>query len=905
MSMLLPRARRASGFSTPALALLVFAALLVAALLVSGLAAPAALAEPLSYYLPEGIEYDPSVPTPASVLGYEVGEQHVRPDQLAIYMAALAESSPRVQLEVQGRTHESRPLLLLTLSAPKNLERLEELRRAHLGASGEDGETRELSSERMESLPAVLWLGYSIHGDEASGSNASMITAYHLAAGRGEAVERLLEKTIVLLDPSLNPDGLGRFAHWATLHRSEVPVAARDHREHRQPWPSGRTNHYWFDLNRDWMPSQHPESQARLETYYRWRPHLMGDYHEMGSDSTYFFQPGVPTRVNPWIPDANQQLTRTIAGYHARQLDDAGVLYYSEESFDDFYPGKGSTYPDLVGSVGVLFEQASARGRLHDTRFGPLSFPFTIRNQFLTSLSMLEAAREQREALIRYRRDFFQEAREAGRQDPVGAYLVSFSEDATRAGEFLQLLLRHRIEVRPLTRTVEVAGQRFEAGESWAVPVAQKAYRLVKALFEARQEFEDSTFYDVSAWTLPLAFDAQRAEVRAGAVPGDAWGEPLTEVTRRAGSFEANPQAVAYAFSWQDHGSMRALGRLLAAGVTAQVATRGVTLDGGDGSTRLPSGAVIMPVRRGADDRPRIEALLGQVAEQEGLDIFPVAGGLTSVGEDLGSPTMMPLTAPKPLLVVGGEVDTYEAGELWHLIDHRFRLPLTLVEMERVASMDLSAFTHVLLVSGDYGSWDDQVSEKLDGWVRNGGVLVASGTSAQWVGKSVLDLPEGESDPEPMVLLPSPEPELEGAPSAGSGDSAQRYADYETTRQAATISGAVFATRIDTTHPLGFGFGDEELPVFRTGTEPLAATGNPWETVATYTESPLLAGYAPADAPARLAGTPAVTAQRLDRGTVIRLADDPAFRGFWFGTQRLVANALFFGKSVRPTPMIR
>ncbi|MDY7095466.1 MAG: M14 family metallopeptidase [Acidobacteriota bacterium] len=900
MSMLLPRALRALGSSTSAVS---FLGLVV--LLVSGLVTSVVKAEALAYYLPEGVEYDASVPTPASVLGYEVGEQHVRPDQLAIYMAALAESSSRVQLEVQGRTHESRPLLLMTISTPENLQRLEELRQAHLAASGGEGESGELTPERLESLPAVLWLGYSIHGDEASGSNASMLTAYHLAAGRGEAVEELLEKTIVLLDPSLNPDGLGRFAHWATMHRGEVPVASRDHREHRQPWPTGRTNHYWFDLNRDWMPSQHPESQARLKTYYRWRPHLLGDYHEMGSDSTYFFQPGVPTRVNPWIPDANQQLTRTIAGYHARKLDDAGVLYYSEESFDDFYPGKGSTYPDLVGSIGVLFEQASARGRLHDTRRGAISFPFTIRNQFLTSLSMLEAAREQREELIRYRRDFYREAREAGRQDPVGAYLVSFPEDSTRAREFLQLLLRHHIEVRPLTRTVEVAGQRFEAGQSWAVPVAQKAYRLVKALFEARKEFEDSTFYDVSAWTLPLAFDARSAEARAGAVPGDAWGEPLQEVEARSGSYEADAQAVAYAFSWRDHGSMRALGQLLGAGVTAQVATRGVSIDGEEGSTALGPGAVIVPVRRGADDRSRTEAILGQVAEQEGLDILPVAGGLTSRGEDLGSPTMMPLTAPKPLLVVGGEVDTYEAGELWHLIDHHFRLPLTLVEMDRVASMDLSSFTHVLLVSGKYDAWDAEVSEKLESWVRSGGVLVASSTAAHWVGKSVLDLPEAETAPEPMAILPSPEQELEGAPPAASGDSAQRYADYEATRQAATISGAVFAARIDTTHPLGFGFGDEELPVFRTGIEPLVATGNPWETVAAYTEAPLLAGYAPADAPAQLAGTPAVTAQRLDRGTVIRLADDPAFRGFWFGTQRLVANALFFGRSVRPTPVIR
>ena len=425
--------------------LLLCCALAAVAPLAAG-AAPAAAAAPED--LLPAARYDPAVPRPADVLGWEVGEWHVRHDQLVAYLQAVAAASPRARFEVQGYTYEQRPLPLLILSSPENLARLDDVRRRHLAIS-----EPPYRGDDLDEQPVVVWLGYSIHGNEASGSNAALLVAYHLAAAldgdAGGGVDELLRHTIVLLDPSLNPDGLGRFAEWANMHRGEVPLGDRDNREHDEAWPGGRTNHYWFDLNRDWLPAQHPETRARLATMRRWRPNLLADFHEMGSDGTYFFQPGVPSRQNPLTPAANLELTRRIARYHADAFDAAGRLYYTEETFDDFYYGKGSTYPDVQGAVGILFEQASARGQLVDTDNGPLSFRQAIRGHVLTSFSTLRAAHDLRGDLLAYQASFFRDAAAAARSGAV-AYLVADGGDPMRAWQLLELLAAHGIEVREL-----------------------------------------------------------------------------------------------------------------------------------------------------------------------------------------------------------------------------------------------------------------------------------------------------------------------------------------------------------------------------------------------------------------------------------------------------------------------
>ncbi|HLR31355.1 MAG TPA: M14 family zinc carboxypeptidase, partial [Fodinibius sp.] len=399
---------------------------------------PANAKASMEYYLPQDITYDAAIPTPEEILGTVPGTWHVRHDQLVRYMRAVAEASDRVTLHEYGKTYEDRTLLYLTITSPANHSDIDQIREDHLALT----DPEQSGSMDTSGMPVVLYMGYSIHGDEPSGANASMLVAYHLAAAQGSEIEQQLENSIVLLDPSFNPDGLGRFASWVNTHKSKTVVSDPNSMELNQRWPSGRTNHYWFDLNRDWMLVQHPASQGRIDNFHDWMPNILTDHHEMGTNSTFFFQPGIPSRTHPITPEENQDLTGAIAEYHAGKLDREKRLYYSEESFDDFYYGKGSTYPDVNGGIGILFEQGSSRGHAQESIHGVLRFPFTIKNQLLASLSTLEAARDLRVDILNYQRDFFQESLQAGTEAPVDAYVFGTPYDRVRTYHFAELLKR-------------------------------------------------------------------------------------------------------------------------------------------------------------------------------------------------------------------------------------------------------------------------------------------------------------------------------------------------------------------------------------------------------------------------------------------------------------------------------
>ena len=848
----------------------------------------------LAGYLPARIAYDPAVPTPRTILGHEVGEWHVRHDQLVRYMEILASASPRVRLEVQGATHEGRPLILVTITSAQNQGRLEDLRRAHL-----DRLDRPTPPAPAADAPAVLWLGYSIHGDEASGSNASLLVAYHLAAAQDPGVEKLLQETIVLIDPSLNPDGLGRFAQWANGHRGAQPAAAVDHREHQQVWPGGRTNHYWFDLNRDWLLLQHPESQARMKTFQSWRPHLSGDFHEMGSDSTYFFQPGVPQRVNPLIPTENQELTWKIAEFHARSFDRHGVAYFTEEQFDDFYPGKGSTYPDLAGTVGILFEQASARGHRRDTINGLLTFPEAVHHHFLTSLSMLEAVHELRGELQAYQLGFAAEALAMASKDPVGGWVFRFPGDRNRRDLFLRLLLRHHLEVRPLAQDLTLGNESYGAGDSFFVPSDQPRYRLAKALFEVRTEFASSTFYDVSTWNFGHAFGAHWAAVPRKATP--RLGDALETAPAYQGKI-LGKGTYAYAIHGSSYYAHRLLDRVLEAGHPARLATTPFEAVVSGEKVRFEAGSLVFPAKPGYGG-DQLKALLRQVAAEEGTDVFALATGLTLQGHDLGSSSLKPVQRPRPFLVVGDGISAYDVGSVWHLLDFRFRLEVPLVDKRRVGRMDLTPFTHMILVPGDYEDLEGEPAAALRRWIRSGGTVIATKAATDWAAEHPLAEPgEGGGEAEAGTAPKEADKAPPGAAAQGTEVPRRTYGEFVKDRQAQRVSGAIFAVEADRTHPLAFGFSRDQIAVFRNTAKVLEASSNPYENPIVFRTEPLLSGYSSKENLEKLAGSAAAVTSRKGRGAVIRLGFDPSFRGFWYGTDRFYLNSLFFSSAIRETP---
>ncbi|MGD2115992.1 MAG: M14 family metallopeptidase [Acidobacteriota bacterium] len=878
----------------------------------------------LGYYLAAlpgaAAGHDPDVPAPRSSLGFEVGEWHARPAQLVEYLERLAGASDRVAVEETGRTHERKPQVVAVVTSPENRSRLDEILERHRARTEPPFGDGPEEAAAPDDLPAVVYLGYSIHGNEASGSNASMVVAYHLAASRSDEVASLLDRLVILLDPSLNPDGMGRFAHWANMHRGAVPVADPEHREHVESWPSGRTNHYWFDLNRDWLLLVHPESRNRVRLFQHWRPNVLADFHEMGARSTYFFQPGVPSRQNPLTPRTNVELTREFARYHARALDTAGSLYYTEETFDDFYFGKGSTYPDIQGTIGILFEQASARGHVQEGEQGPLTFPFAIRNQAITSFSTLQAAADHREDLLAYQERFFREALAEAGSSPIRAYAVGSGGDRARLHELAELLRHHGIRVHRLAAAVEAGGERFEPGSSLIIPTRQRQKRLLEALFERRVEFEDTTFYDVSAWTMPLAFGLPWAELGPDELSADLVGEPVGEGSFPAGAMagtdEVDPTAepatdpvvdpVAWAFEWTGYYAPRALGRLLGEGVFARVATRPFEAHleagspgGGEGSDlrAFDRGTIVVPLGLQRDRAGEIRGLLETAAREDGVTVHALASGLTPGGIDLGSPSLEPIEPPRPLLLVGHHVSSYDAGEIWHLLDHRFRIPVSLVERDRLGRIDLDRYTHVILVDGRWDELPESDVAALEEWVLDGGTLIGIQHGATWAGRALLGLGEnGEGNG-----MNGMEIQIGGSSDSGGSADDRPYADFRKDVAVPLIAGTIFEARLDRTHPLAYGYTRDLLPVFRDWTGTLVPTGNPYDTPVRYTDRPLLAGYVSLGNLANLSGQPAVIATRLGEGVVIRMVDDPNFRGIWYGTSRLMLNAIYLSGAIRST----
>ncbi len=862
-----------------------------------------AMGRDLDYYLPGGTSYDPAVTTPEAFLGYEIGDWHIRHDQLVAYLERLSEESPRIHFQRIGRSHELRPLVLVTVTSAENHSRLEEIPTQHLQLGDP-----AMQGHPDETWPVVVYMGYSVHGDESSGANGVPVLAYHLAAGQGAAVESLLARTVILIDPCLNPDGFSRFAQWANGHRGRQPVGDAEHREHHAAWPGGRTKHYWFDLNRDWLLAQHPESQARLAHFHRWRPNVHTDFHEMGSESTYFFQPGVPERKHPLTPTENVALTEAFAREHAAALDQIRSLYFTEERFDDFYYGKGSTYPDIHGGVGILFEQASARGHRRESPHGEFDFAFTIRNQLRTSLSTLAAATEQAERLLRYQQQFYRDALALAEADPVKAYVFGETRDQTRLEELLVLLHRHQIRVHQLGREVSIGGRSFRPGTSHVVPLDQPQYRLIKALFETRTTFEDDVFYDVSTWTMPLAFGipyGERREVAEGEI-GERWTAKAASATPRMTIGEA----YAYAIEWDDYLAPAVLYQLQKASVRVAAATVPLRLTTvAQGERDFARGTLVIPAARQQLEAAELSEVLASAVQSTPIEVHLIKGGLTADGVDLGSAKIVPLKPVAPALIVGSGVSHYEAGEVWHLLDHRMGMTLPLLELEDLGDLDLERYSHLILVDGNYGALGESEISLLKTWVKRGGILMAQKRAARWAAAKELakvsfvtredeKKPGGNEEGEEKKEEDAHEHEHEHEEVE-----ALPYGDYHAIEDAKRTSGAIFRGRLDLSHPLAFGYREASIPVFRNSNLVMRPSENPYATPLRYaSEDPvLMSGYVFPENLKRFRGRAGMVAEKVGRGAVILAVDNPNFRAFWYGTNRLFLNGLFFGQLLEGT----
>lgn len=826
--------------------------------------------------LPADFDPDPNVPAPAEVLGFEVGELHPRHDQFLSYFRALADASDRVEMEVTGQTHGHRDLVLLSFVSPERRSELESIRADRRRAS------------RAGDGPVVLWMGYNVHGNEASAASAALVTAWYLASDRSARTQAWLEDMVIVMEPILNPDGLDRFAHWVNMHRGRHPSPDSNDREHREVWPNGRTNYYWFDLNRDWLPLVHPESRARARAIQQWQPHVVTDFHEMGSNSTYFFQPGVPERTNPLTPEQNQRLTARIGEYHAKALESAEESFYTRESFDDYYLGKGSTYPDMTGGIGILFEQSSARGHVQDRDYGRLTFAEAIANQVRTSISTLTASAELEDELIAYQREFFNTAAELAADAGHAGWVFGDDGDPARAAALVDLLLAHGIDVRPVNETIEIDGQRHDAGAAWAVPARQDQYRFLASIFDPVTELPMETFYDVSAWPLAQAYDLPLTTVRRLPDLGDSLAT-APSVAPAPSAMEAT----AWLVPWDQYRAPALLAQLLAEGYRVQASSDPLTTRTDQGEMALPRGSLVISPGLQDEDLAPVGERLRALSQEYGVAVRTATSGLSISGPDLGSPSVPVLTAPRIALVTGSIVRANHAGYIWHWFDTRLDQVITQLDYARLGRVDLSEYTHLILPDGRYGGLDESDQEALRDFVRAGGTLIAARGAATWVESLDLDFDFLESD----------DGESAEDESADSPEQRRAYADYELDFARTLIGGTALRIEVDVTHPLAWGYERSELVVFRRGSHLLKASDNPYVHAGRYAADPLASGYLSEDTRERLSDTPALVATRHGRGAVVRMADDYLFRGYWIGAERLFANALFFSDLIDRTEL--
>jgi hypothetical protein len=823
------------------------------------------------YYFP-GEKFDPAIPSPSQFLGYPVGDWHTRYDLIVKYFEKLDQLSPLAQLQTIGYTHEHRPKVILTIASAANMGNLEQIRLKQIQLADPSQPKPDVNA-----MPSIVHLGYGVHGNEPSSAEAAMLTAYWFLASQSDLAKILRENMVVHIDPTLNPDGRDRHSLWANSNKGFPPVASPLDREHNEAWPGGRTNHYWFDLNRDWLPLAHPESRVKVDWYHQWYPNVTTDFHEMGTNSTFFFEPTKPFgSENPVVPRKNyDDLNPRFAKYFAKYMDQIGSLYWTKEVFDNSYPGYGSTYPDIHGGLGLVFETASSRGHVQNSQRGDITFAFTIRNHVVNSLATMEAALDNRVYMHDYLREFFETAVAEGGKDAAKSYVFGDEFDESRNRLFIKFLLDHKIKVYENSADVTVSGQGFKKGKSWVVPTNQPQYRMVRTMFEYEKKFADSVFYDASAWTMAAAYGMPFA-----AGTGAKLGSEIQSVSGPNFTFPEG-KAYAYLIDWSDFYAPKMLFEMQKAGIHVESVHRPFSSQTQDGVVSFSSGTLMIPMGFQKLKAEELATKLKELASKNGQKIYAVQTGLNLSGIDLGSNSVSAIQAPKVVMLVGNGVNSYEAGEIWNLMDQQVGMPVTKVNLEQFGRVNLHDYNTLILPSGNYNSLSESQVNHLKDWVNRGGTVISMKNASLWLNQKgitkevAVELKDEPKDPDSLPF--NTRNDFEGAKEVG---------------------GSIYLAELDLTHPIAYGYHRKNLPVYRNTDIFIKPSADKYLTPVKYTANPHLGGYISKTNLEKLKLSAGVIISSVGQGRVVHFFDSPNFRGTWFGTNKLFLNAIFHGDNM-------
>ncbi len=898
-------------------------AFLSAALLVMLVATPAPGAgqahqsSQLQFY-PDDAGYLPEVPTLERVVGHEWGERVTSPEEIERYIHALAEASPRVSVHEYARTWEGRRLYYVVVASQTNIDRIESLREANLSLA----DPRATSSTQAEQIiadnPVITWLAYGVHGNEISSGDAALLTMYHLAAAANdELAAEVLANSVVILDPMQNPDGRNRFVShyrqskgvWADSNTASVEL--------REPWPGGRTNHYLFDLNRDWFAQTQPESRGKVAAFMRWRPQVYVDLHEMGGDSTYYFPPQAPPQ-NPNQTEDIASWIEEVGRNNARWFDRMGFDYFTGEVFDAFYPGYGVSWPMFQGALGMTYEQASSRGLLRErTDETVLEYRHTVQHHFIASLATAETAANNRVAILRDFYDFGVEAIQSGGLEDIREVIITPGNDPRRVDKLVRGFMTQGVEV---ARATEPFGnvvsdyyggnperREFPAG-SYRISMAQPAKHLVKVLLapetpmdeeflrQQRRRYErrqGDQIYDISGWSLPLLFDLEAYTASEPSTPDMVLSGDLLEAPPGvSGSVHGGPAQVAYLVPWGAQGAVEGLAALHHHDIRVHSAGDSFSIGGRD----YPAGSLIIKVH---DNGANLHTDLERIAANHNVDFYPTDTSWVDDGINFGSRRVRYLPKPRIALAWDRPTSANSAGWARYLIEVPYHYPVTIVRVSELTTADLDDFNVLILPDafsfgggGGYGdSFSERTVERIGEWLQAGGTLITLGSATRWLIAEDVGMLASS-------LKTKMNAEDEEATMSADGLSTGLPEGVVPEEEDPTpLPGTILRAQLDPEHWLAFGYGDRVnlIAQSRNIYEPVQIDDG--INVATYLSGDALkvSGVAWDDELELIAGTPFLMHQPHGRGHVVAFAEDPNFRAYFDGLNLLFLNGVFLG----------
>lgn len=811
-----------------------------------------------------------SLQSPEQFLGYKVGTLYTPHYKILNYVRSVALAKPdMVKIEKYGETYEGRDLVVLYIATPENLKNIETIRQNNLALAGLQANK---SSVQSANNPAIVWFSYNVHGNETSSSEAAMLTLYSLVDPANTSTKEYLKNTVIILDPCINPDGRDRYVNWFNSVVGKNYNIDPQSREHSEPWPGGRSNHYNFDLNRDWAWQTQKESQQRLAKYNQWLPQIHVDFHEQSVNNPYYFAPAAEPFhevITPW----QREFQNIIGRNNAKYFDKNGWLFFTKERFDLLYPSYGDTYPIYNGAIGMTFEQGGGpRGGLGITTSAndTLTLVDRVNHHYTTGLSTIEMASQNAQKLVSEYKKFFDDNK-AGRGNPVKTYVLT-SDNAEKINSIAHLLQLNGIEFGTIGnksfKGLNYVTAKQENGSlkqyTIAVSSSQPKSTLARVLLEQKSKLTDSVTYDITAWSLPFAYGVDAYEV-TDALPLIPY-QPAINIKQLPAS------TYGYLIPYNSFKSVKVLAQLLKQGLKVKFSEKPFSY-----SQKQYDRGTLIVLRK--SNPANIESILSDLAIKNEIEIDAVSSGFMDKGPDFGSSDIRSIRVPKVALITGEQTSSLAAGEIWHLFEQQLDFPITLINATELNRISLKNYNVLIVPDGNYRNLTDKnTTDKLKDFVNSGGTLIAMEgavhqlSTGEWGLRLKEDKDERKDIKDDYSLL-------------------KKFENRERDELKNSIPGAIFKVELDNSHPLAFGYSNTYYTLKR-DTDVYEFLKDAWN-VGYIKKDNYISGFAGTRAKSQLKDGVLFGVVDMGLGSVVFLAEDPLFRLFWENGKLLFSNAVF------------